>query len=572
MGFNKMKLSNKLIMGFSLMIVLVIGISVLSIFKLNQINGNIRDLIFKENPKLTLSYGMKDDISEMAIAVRNICASSDADYMKTQKEVFDTNKKEYSKNKKQLQSLVYTSLAVKLSREIDTNDEIAFAAFDEAIKDGMRSDVSNEEIDKIISNLKKPQDNLTSSIDKMLKVQENLVQTQGILSRDTTMAASNIIIIMALISIVLGILFTYFIRRSIIKQVKEVANGAEKLSQGDFNFKMDVVSNDEIGKTVTALNSAVEKLNSSMKLVKGESESIIKSVKSSDEMFSAVSGEVEQVSASTEQISAGMEESSASVEEITSMTTTVKEEVNAASENAKEGLKVALSIQDKAMAVNNESLVSKENAERIYKETKINLQKSLEDVKVVNKISEMAESISEIAEQTNLLALNAAIEAARAGEQGKGFAVVAEEVRKLAEESSGAVSQIQGEVGTVLGAVGKLSDSAKSILAFIEKDVLKDYANLIVISDEYKKDGVKVKDIIEKFANVSESISASVDQISVAMDQVAISVSEVAKSSVDIASSVNEVRDKNETIAKTSKDNLQGAEKLVNLIEEFKLE
>jgi Methyl-accepting chemotaxis protein len=571
MNFNKIKLSNKLIIGFSLMILLIISACSISIFRLNQISQNINQLVNVDNEKLNLAYSMRGNINKIAISLRNIAISNDLNYIDQQKKIIDENKALYYENAKKIDELVYTEEGKNNFKKVKDSGEIGMSAFDDAVKKGARVDVTDEELQSILNGLEKPQNDLLTNIQNFVDGQVQYNHTQGEITQQTTATATKLMITILILSIIFAIICTYLIRKSIVNQVKEVMNGAAKLAEGNFNLQMNAVSNDEIGKTINALSSAVGKLNDSMVLIRDEADGILNGSERTKEMFSVMRSQIEQISASTEEISAGMEESSAAVEEVTSMTSTVKEEVNITAGNAEEGLNVALNIQKKAIDINKDSVKAKENAEKIYEDTKTKLEKALSEVEVVNEILDMVTSINAISEQTNLLALNAAIEAARAGEQGKGFAVVADEIRNLAEQSSSTVAEIQNKVYLVLNAVGKLSNSSEEVLSFIEKDVLKDYAKLITVSNEYEKDGNTVKEIIEKFAEVARSVSDSVDQITKSMEDVAATVSDVARTSGDIAASVMEVNSKNESLSIVAKESAESAIKLECLIQEFKL-
>ncbi|NEX60551.1 methyl-accepting chemotaxis protein [Noviherbaspirillum galbum] len=81
-------------------------------------------------------------------------------------------------------------------------------------------------------------------------------------------------------------------------------------------------------------------------------------------------------------------------------------------------------------------------------------------------ITTVLTTITKVADQTNILSLNAAIEAEKAGEAGRGFSVVATEIRRLADQTSVATWDIDQMLKEMQAAV---SASVMSMDKFLEE-------------------------------------------------------------------------------------------------------
>ena len=191
------------------------------------------------------------------------------------------------------------------------------------------------------------------------------------------------------------------------------------------------------------------------------------------------------------------------------------------------------------------------------------LTRALEEIKVVNQIGVLAESIMQITGQTNLLALNASIEAARAGEAGKGFAVVAEEIRVLAEQSKAAVSHIQDVTNNVMDAVNNLAQGTQKLLGFVGTDVVDSFAAFSGMADSYSNDAGQIDGLVTDFSASSEELLASISGVMEAINEVSKAATEGASGTTDIADKTgiiveraNEIKEKAEA-ARIAADKLQ---------------
>lgn len=195
---------------------------------------------------------------------------------------------------------------------------------------------------------------------------------------------------------------------------------------------------------------------------------------------------------------------------------------------------------------------------------------SIDKVKMIEQISNMANTISGIAVQTNLLALNAAIEAARAGESGKGFAVVAEEVRKMADGSKNTASEIHSFTAEVTGAVHELIDSSKQMLDYMENDVLRNYEIMKNMILEYRSDSQNFNHFAENIANNAKHMTLSTKNIQKAVERTSSNTLQAAKDANVIENNNREILEIADELSDLSQKLEINTKELNHMVEKFR--
>jgi len=567
--FKNLKIAKKLILAFITVSILVGIIGIIGLFNMNKINSNAASMynynLASINNLTTIKQNFSDVRSDLLKLVYQKNAGEKDSIKGDINDMFSTNNKLISTYEKSLLSQ---------SEKSDFSDlKNNFSSYIEISNSVIKSVDENNYVEAAdtFSKITEVRKKVYSDMDKLIK--NNVNQADEAYKENNSTYTNSLFItsFIVILSFAVAILLGVFIAIMISKQVKEALSFAEAFGKGDLTRNIKIDSKDEIGNMLKELNVARDNIkNLIIEIMNGAND-----ISATSEELSAtteeISAKMEAVNESTTEIASGVQDLSATTEEVSASAEEINGTADILLEDAKSASTSVNEITNRAVKVKNEAAESIEKGNLIYEESRSNILKAIEDVKVVEEVKTMADSIGSIAEQTNLLALNAAIEAARAGEHGKGFAVVADEVRKLAEESAEAVTRIQSMVLQVEAAVKNLSQSGQQVLEFMGSNVKPNYELLMNTGVQYEKDAGFMLELINKFHSSSTQMNGATMQINGAMQNVSAVAEESANGTEEIMSSVHEVTAAITEVAKSSQSQAELSQKLSEMVQKFKL-
>ncbi len=571
-----MKLRTKLSLSMGLLMAMLCGLGIFSLYQMNKINDASTEITQNWMPSTVNAQRLNTLTSDYRIQEILHIYSTDQQEMGFYGKRMDDILAQFNQTSAKCSKLLSSPEEQKLYDEFLVAWKEYMATHDEIYKLSVQNQTA-QAVDILTHRSRDLFDQASGILLQLVKL--NLQGgDQASLAGDEMYDSSKMLVTAVLIAAVLiGVLLIFFLVRNVLRQLGkdpgELNGIARRVVDGDYNVddgskKMGVYG--AIVEMVNALKThidnaqresenareqsrkaqeAMQQAEAASREAQSKTEAMLVAADKLEQVGGVVSSASTELSAQIEQSDRGAAESAQRLSEAATAMNEMNATVQEVAKNAGSASTASAETKQKAEAgaqVVEKAVHSIEQVHQMSLELKDDMAQLNEHAQDITRIMNV---ISDIADQTNLLALNAAIEAARAGEAGRGFAVVADEVRKLAEKTMASTNDVGNAIKAIQESTAKSMTGVEQSVARIgEATELASQSGAalqeIVATVEATADQVNaIATASEEQSAASEEINQSIVQVNDMSRQTAEAMAEAAKAVSDLAAQAQGLTD-----------------------------
>ncbi len=252
---NNMKIGVRLAIGFACTLVLLIAIALMSVSRIEALNGEIDTMVSDRFPKTMAAKDIYDAINVIARRLRNAYILTGIESQK-ELDLIPEQRKIISERLDQLDKTITNEQGKALLAKVKSA-RLEYIANQDKFIEALKANKRDECVVILTGGLRKSQGEYMKAINDLVAFQTELMQKAGKDAEAMAQGAKRTIEILGVVAALLTILFGFVITRSITRPVGEAVKIADKIAEGDFSVKIDTSAKDEVGQVLTALDRAV---------------------------------------------------------------------------------------------------------------------------------------------------------------------------------------------------------------------------------------------------------------------------------------------------------------------------
>jgi len=265
---NNLKIGIRLGIGFAVTLALLIAIAILGVNRITALNEDVQSLTNDRFPKVVVANNVIDALNEVSRLLRNAYIYTGAE-QQTALDRIPALSKIITENLGKLEKSVDSEKGKDHLKKVATA-RAAYVVDHEKFIELLKADKKTDIVVLMQGSLRKSQADYLNAVVALIDMQTELMNQTGQSAEEDAVSGIRMLSILGVIAAILSVILGWIITRSITQPTRQLVAGAERMTAGDFSFKLDVHGKDEVGvlaDVVRSLQVAVQAVISDANLL-----------------------------------------------------------------------------------------------------------------------------------------------------------------------------------------------------------------------------------------------------------------------------------------------------------------